>query len=385
MASQSQQIRNLQVQQLVAGSSATGTNSSSSSSTTQTSTSSTGSLDVVDPNLAREHTDSMQDDDHHHQQDYHQQQEYYGVYDDDDDEEEDDEGSEVSWIEWFCSLEGHDFFVEVAESFIEDEFNLTGLNMLVPYFQEALEMILDTGPEGRYSKSEMHIIETSAEKLYMLIHQRFIRTKQGQKLLLENYLGQVYGECPRVLCQQQSLLPVGMSEFPNEHTVSLFCPMCIDLYHPTHGKHQALDGCAFGQTAAHLLINTYPQQFEQVQFMWQRNALESVNIGTSIGSMQGTDRSQFSQGGVYVPRIYGFRINQKSKTAQRMKWLRRLNTAGVVQQSSAATRQSSGNHQDSHVSSVQNLASNSNLPSAASSSHQLSSMLRDDISHNQNA
>jgi len=33
----------------------------------------------------------------------------------------------------------------VPESFIEDQFNLTGLNGQVPFYQEAMTMILDGG------------------------------------------------------------------------------------------------------------------------------------------------------------------------------------------------------------------------------------------------
>ncbi|KAI2474709.1 Casein kinase II protein [Pyrenophora tritici-repentis] len=49
-----------------------------------------------------------------------------------------------SWIASFCGLLGHEYFAEVSEDFIEDDFNLTGLQSQVPMYKEALEMILDT-------------------------------------------------------------------------------------------------------------------------------------------------------------------------------------------------------------------------------------------------
>jgi hypothetical protein len=54
--------------------------------------------------------------------------------------------STLKWISWFCSLPGHEYFCEVSEDFIEDDFNLTGLNMMVPFWKEAMEMVLDVEP-----------------------------------------------------------------------------------------------------------------------------------------------------------------------------------------------------------------------------------------------
>lgn len=57
--------------------------------------------------------------------------------------------SSLTWITWFCSLPGHEYFAEVSEEFIEDDFNLTGLNSLVPFWKEAMEMVLDVEPGAR--------------------------------------------------------------------------------------------------------------------------------------------------------------------------------------------------------------------------------------------
>jgi casein kinase II subunit beta len=35
--------------------------------------------------------------------------------------------NETSWISWFCELDGHEFFAEVEEAYIREEFNLYGL------------------------------------------------------------------------------------------------------------------------------------------------------------------------------------------------------------------------------------------------------------------
>lgn len=41
---------------------------------------------------------------------------------------------EESWIATFCNFIGHEYFAEVSEDFIEDDFNLTGLGAIVPMY-----------------------------------------------------------------------------------------------------------------------------------------------------------------------------------------------------------------------------------------------------------
>lgn len=50
-------------------------------------------------------------------------------------------GTPESWISSFCSLLGHEYFAEVSEEFIEDDFNLTGLQSQVAMYKEALEVL----------------------------------------------------------------------------------------------------------------------------------------------------------------------------------------------------------------------------------------------------
>ena len=68
--------------------------------------------------------------------------------------------STLTWISWFCSLPGHEYFCEVAEDFIEDDFNLTGLNAMVPFWKEAMEMVLDMEPGTRSDASSSHLLVT---------------------------------------------------------------------------------------------------------------------------------------------------------------------------------------------------------------------------------
>ncbi|KAF7789490.1 hypothetical protein EIP86_000436 [Pleurotus ostreatoroseus] len=93
--------------------------------------------------------------------------------------------STLTWISWFCSLPGHEYFCEVAEDFIEDDFNLTGLNAMVPFWKEAMEMVLDVEPDEDTSKiPDVSIVEASAELLYGLVHQRYILTRAGLQAMV---------------------------------------------------------------------------------------------------------------------------------------------------------------------------------------------------------
>jgi casein kinase II subunit beta len=102
----------------------------------------------------------------------------------------------LTWIAWFCSLPGHEYFCEVTEDFIEDDFNLTGLSAMVPFWKEAMEMVLDVepglplpctpymhetdiAPEDTHRIPDVSIVEASAELLYGLVHQRYILTRPG--------------------------------------------------------------------------------------------------------------------------------------------------------------------------------------------------------------
>jgi casein kinase II subunit beta len=52
--------------------------------------------------------------------------------------------SGLSWVEWFISQKGNEFFSEVDEDYILDRFNLTGLVADVKHFDLALDLVTDS-------------------------------------------------------------------------------------------------------------------------------------------------------------------------------------------------------------------------------------------------
>ncbi|KAI5602125.1 hypothetical protein POPTR_001G149600v4 [Populus trichocarpa] len=203
------------------------------------------------------------------------------VVESDTDSEESDvsgsDGDETSWISWFCSLRGNEFFCEVDDDYIQDDFNLCGLSSQVPYYDYALDLILDI--ESSHEEQN-ELVESAAEMLYGLIHARYILTSKGMTAMLEKYKNYDFGRCPRVCCCGQPCLPVGQSDIPRSSTVKICCPRCDDIYYPRSKYQGNIDGAYFGTTFPHLFLMTHghlkPQKVVQT----------------------------------YVPRVFGFKLHK---------------------------------------------------------------------------
>ena len=100
-------------------------------------------------------------------------------------------------------------------------------------------------------------MESSAELLYGLIHQRYIITRQGMQQMVEKFEQGHFGVCPRIFCNSQFTLPCGRSDLPGLDTVKLFCPNCLDIYTPPSSRFHGIDGAFFGTTFPHLLLQSY--------------------------------------------------------------------------------------------------------------------------------
>jgi casein kinase II subunit beta len=114
----------------------------------------------------------------------------------DENSEESEESSDLSasdedssWISWFCSLRGNEFFCEVEEDYIHDDFNLTGLSNQVPYYDDALDMVIDVeSPRvDSLTEEQQEMVESAAEMLYGLIHARYILTNKGMQKMVRRF------------------------------------------------------------------------------------------------------------------------------------------------------------------------------------------------------
>ncbi|XP_022958011.1 casein kinase II subunit beta-1 isoform X2 [Cucurbita maxima] len=191
------------------------------------------------------------------------------------------DGDDTSWISWFCNLRGNEFFCEVDDDYIQDDFNLCGLSSQVPYYDYALDLILDVESSNgdMFTEEQNELIESAAEMLYGLIHARYILTSKGMAAMLDKFKNYDFGRCPRVYCCGQPCLPVGQSDIPRASTVKIYCPRCEDVYYP-RSKYQDIDGAYFGTTFSHLFLMTYGHLKPQ-------KAIQS-----------------------YVPRVFGFKIHK---------------------------------------------------------------------------
>mmetsp|Transcript_47867 Transcript_47867/g.112543 ORF Transcript_47867/g.112543 Transcript_47867/m.112543 type:complete len:257 (-) Transcript_47867:1605-2375(-) len=203
------------------------------------------------------------------------------------------EDDDVSWIQWFCALKGNEFFTEVPDDYIRDDFNLTGLANQVPYYDYALDMVLDADlpDEEALNDDQQELVESAAEIMYGLIHARFLLTSRGLAAMYEKFKRMEFGRCPRVECRGQPVLPAGQSDIPQKHAVKVYCLRCQDLYYPKSSRRGGIDGAYFGTSFPHLLKLQYPE-------------IESGEIPEP-----------------YVPRVYGFRLHNpatsKDKEARR--------------------------------------------------------------------
>lgn len=81
----------------------------------------------------------------------------------------------------------------------------------------------------------------------------YINNKLGLALVREKYLNGVYGVCPRIICNKQVVLPIGLSNETKYARVKIFCPRCEEIYNPKQ-RLKEMDGAYFGLNFPQLFL-----------------------------------------------------------------------------------------------------------------------------------
>ena len=190
--------------------------------------------------------------------------------------------------------------------------------------------------ERRHNRmaSDLSVIESSAELLYGLIHQRYICSRAGIQQMSEKYELSHFGNCPRTNCEHARTLPVGLSDIPGEDTVKLFCPSCLDVYVPPNSRFQTVDGAFFGRTFGALFLMTFPDYDISKKATEALTSASGARPGTASNAPDGEERPVINgmiahnlapglgRGKIYEPKIYGFKVSERARSGPRMQWLR---------------------------------------------------------------
>lgn len=211
------------------------------------------------------------------------------------------------WIDLFLGRKGHEYFCDVDTDYITDRFNLINLQKTVSRFTQVIQYIVDELDDTaleQMSRSRLEQLESDARKLYGLIHARYIITVKGLQKMLQKYRDADFGRCPRVYCNFQALLPVGLHDVPGIDCVKLYCPSCEDLYIPKSSRHSSIDGAYFGTSFPGMFLQAFPE-------MVPKHPVKR-----------------------YVPRIFGFELHKQAQLArwqelQRLKLESQLDKEGV--------------------------------------------------------
>jgi len=189
------------------------------------------------------------------------------------------------WIHWFCKLKGNEYFVEVDEDFIKKEENLEGIEV-----KNYIKVILSEKKTKDFNLTQELLRDLQEIRdIYGFIHKRFINTPEGLGLMREKFINGIFGYCPRMLCNKQVMLPVGLSEDMRYSQVKVFCPLCQEVYKPRdifYGysdkkiiKFDLPDGVFFGTSFPQSFLMHFPDLDPRIN-----NTLK------------------------YIPKLYGFRI-----------------------------------------------------------------------------
>ena len=177
-------------------------------------------------------------------------------------EEESWDSSEYSysysdWISDFTTYKPFEnWFAQVSETFLDDNFNLYGLSDLFSHYNKCISILRNENSISDFAtkEKEVQILSYETQQLYLLIHQRYIQSQEGLSDMIKKFNHQTWGVCPRVACEGFPVLPYGISSKSGVSGCLVFCPRCRDVYTPKVKGVHSIDGCAFGPNFASLFL-----------------------------------------------------------------------------------------------------------------------------------
>lgn len=96
-------------------------------------------------------------------------------------------------------------------------------------------------------------IYSEACDIYGLFHALYITTPKGLAIMRERFLIGKFGHCPRVMCEKQNVLPIGLSESLKTSRIKVYCPRCKEAYAPRRSQAD-FDGAYVGRSFPQLLL-----------------------------------------------------------------------------------------------------------------------------------
>lgn len=210
-----------------------------------------------------------------------------------------DYSDEESAIEWLLKQPGNELLVRVDEDYIEDSFNLYGLNKLIPNFRDTLRLLLTIAEDAEICLEDDWIGPgyQSLLDLYGLIHARYILTTPGMNKMRRKLQNDTYGFSS--LHPEEKVIPIGLSDCLRQGP-----PFGYNItrgeVEPISSWGDRLDGAYFGTTSVHLLLMLNPALHGPQGWPLKGQVLPRPNQ-----TLQGEAPSI-----EYQPRIFGFKVRR---------------------------------------------------------------------------
>jgi casein kinase II subunit beta len=149
----------------------------------------------------------------------------------------------------------HKYFCKVDTNYLNDNFNLYGLRETMPYFRAVHNVV-----KGYYESGNRRY-HSEAERLYGMIHARYILTNKGLGEMLKKFRDRQFGNCRNAACEDFPLLPIGLHADHGVGKVKLYCRCCEAVFRPARSsKIKSMDGSYWGPTFPHLFFVNFGEK-----------------------------------------------------------------------------------------------------------------------------